>query len=90
MMTDVTKIQGPVSPGAMPAQPADRLAESARQFEAVFLRQLIAAMRAPSLGDALFGSDAGNQFRDLSDARLADSMAGKFGIAAMLEKQLAQ
>ena len=60
----------------------------AKQFEAVFLRQMIAAMRGPSLGDDLFGSNAGNQFRDMSDARLADAMAGKFGIAAMIEKQI--
>ena len=59
----------------------------ARQFEAIFLRQMIAAMRNPSLGEALFGSDAANQFRDMSDARLADSMAGQFGIARLLEKQ---
>jgi peptidoglycan hydrolase FlgJ len=60
----------------------------AKQFEAIFLRQMIASMRSPSLGDDLFGSDASNQFRDMSDARLADSMAGKFGIAQLLEKQL--
>ena len=64
------------------------LGKVAKQFEAVFLRQMIAAMRGPSLGDDLFGSDAGNQFRDMSDARLADAMAGKFGIAAMIEKQI--
>ena len=49
---------------------------------------MIAAMRAPSLGESLFGSDAGNQFRDMSDARIADSMAGRFGIAALVEKQI--
>ena len=62
--------------------------EVAKQFEAIFLRQMIASMRSPSLGDDLFGSDASNQFRDMSDARLADSMAGQFGIARLLEKQL--
>ena len=66
----------------------DGLAQTAKQFEAIFLRQMIASMRSPSLGDDLFGSDASNQFRDMSDARLADSMAGKFGIAQLLEKQL--
>jgi peptidoglycan hydrolase FlgJ len=65
------------------------IAQTAKQFEAIFLRQMIAAMRAPSLGDDIFGSDASNQFRDMADARLADAMAGKFGIAALLEKQLA-
>jgi peptidoglycan hydrolase FlgJ len=64
------------------------LRDTARQFEAIFLRQMIASMRAPSLGDDIFGSDASNQFRDMADARLADSMAGQFGIATLLEKQL--
>jgi peptidoglycan hydrolase FlgJ len=64
------------------------LGQVAHQFEAIFLRQMIAAMRSPSLGDDLFGSDASNQFRDMSDARLADGMAGSFGIAQLLEKQL--
>lgn len=62
--------------------------ETAQQFEAIFLRQMIASMRSPSLGDDLFGSDGSNQFRDMSDARLAHSMAGQFGIARLLEKQL--
>jgi peptidoglycan hydrolase FlgJ len=62
----------------------------AKQFEAIFLRQMIATMRAPSLGDDIFGSDASNQFRDMADARLADSMAGQFGIAQLIEKQLAK
>jgi peptidoglycan hydrolase FlgJ len=68
--------------------PSPAIKETAQQFEAIFLRQMIASMRSPSLGDDLFGSDASNQFRDMSDARLADSMAGKFGIAQLLEKQL--
>jgi peptidoglycan hydrolase FlgJ len=68
--------------------PSPAIRETAQQFEAIFLRQMIASMRSPSLGDDLFGSDASNQFRDISDARLADSMAGQFGIAKLLEKQL--
>jgi len=68
--------------------PSALLSKAAKDFEAVFLRQMIAAMRAPSTGDDLFGSDAGKQFRDMSDARLADTMAGGFGIAKMVEQQL--
>lgn len=71
-------------------QPDAALKQTAKQFEAIFLRQMIASMRTPSLGDDLFGSAASNQFRDMSDARLADSMAGSFGIAQLLEKQLAK
>ena len=72
------------------AQP-DKLAQAAKAFEAVFLRQMISSMRSASLGDDLFGSSAGEQFRDMSDARLADSMAGGkgFGIAELLTKQFA-
>ena len=89
-------IVAPAQAGAARAQRAndpglrqgDGIGETAKQFEAIFLRQMIASMRSPSLGDDLFGSDASNQFRDISDARLADSMAGKFGIAKLLEKQL--
>ena len=65
-----------------------KLEATAKQFEAIFLRQMIGAMRGASLGDDLFGSDASNQFRDMADGRLADAMAGRFGIAALLEKQL--
>lgn len=63
--------------------------KSAKDFEAVFLRQMIGSMRSASLGEDLLGSDAGNQFRDLADARLADDMAQQqsFGIANMLLQQ---
>ena len=80
----------PTRADASTALGMDGLHKSAKQFEAIFLRQMIASMRAPSLGDDLFGSNASNQFRDMSDARLADSMAGSFGIAQLLEKQFAR
>jgi peptidoglycan hydrolase FlgJ len=83
-MSEVSTISAQTA-ATRPAKAA--LSKAAKQFEAIFLRQMIASMRSPSLGDELFGSDAGNQFRDMSDARLADSMAGQFGIAQMLEKQ---
>jgi flagellar protein FlgJ len=64
-----------------------QLAEAARAFEAVFLRQMIGSMRSASLGEDLLGSRSAEQFRDMGDARLADSMAGSFGIAELLQKQ---
>lgn len=65
------------------------LRKAAESFEAIFLRQMIGTMRSATKGDTLLGSDAGNQFRDLMDARLADDMADKqsFGIAEMVLKQ---
>jgi flagellar protein FlgJ len=65
------------------------LRAAAQQFEAVFLRQMIGSMRQAHLADDPFGSQATEQFRDMSDANLADSMShqGVFGIAQMLLAQ---
>jgi peptidoglycan hydrolase FlgJ len=91
-MTEAIALQRvPVSASTPVEAPEARdLASAARQFEAIFLRQMISTMRAASLGDELFGSTASDQFRSMSDARLADSMAGRFGIAKILESQLAK
>ena len=71
------------------AKQLEKLKGAAQAFEAVFLRQMIGSMRAASLGDDILGSDASNQFRDMSDARMADNMAerGTLHIADMLLKQ---
>jgi peptidoglycan hydrolase FlgJ len=82
---------GPASsPGASPADSRqNQLRTAAQAFEAVFLRQLIGSMRSAKLADDPFGSQASEQFRDMSDARLADQMShqGSFGIAQMLLNQ---
>lgn len=66
-----------------------KLKEAAKQFEAVFLRQMIGAMRSSSLGDGIMDSSATQQFRDMGDSKLADDMAGKgaLHVADMLVKQ---
>ncbi len=80
-----------VSTGA--AQPATAnkasLEKTAQQFEAIFLRQMIGAMRSSSMGEGITDSSATEQFRDMADARTADSMAtkGSLGIAELLLKQ---
>ena len=78
-----TGAQGPPSP-----QKA-QLEKVARQFEAIFLRQMIGTMRQSGGGEGIFDSSATEQFRDMSDARTADSMAekGALGIAEMLLRQ---
>ena len=50
---------------------------------------MIGSMRQAHLADDMFGSQATEQFRDMSDANLADSMShqGVFGIAQMLLAQ---
>ncbi len=67
-----------------------KLKSAAQAFEAVFLRQMIGSMRQAGPGDGMLDNDASNQFRDMSDAKMADSMAhkGVLGIADMLMKQI--
>ena len=66
-----------------------KLKKTAQQFEAVFLRQMIGSMRTASGEDGIFDSEATKQFQDMSDAKTAETMAGKgvLGIADMLVKQ---
>ena len=77
----------PQAPDA--AAQRNALRTAARQFEAVFLRQLIGSMRQAHLADDMFSSQATEQFRDMSDANLADAMShqGVFGIAQLLLAQ---
>ncbi|HAF41819.1 MAG TPA: flagellar biosynthesis protein FlgI [Sphingobium sp.] len=65
------------------------LEKVAQQFEAVFLRQMIGAMRSASLAEGIGDSSATQQFRDMADARTADAMASKgaMGIAELLLRQ---
>lgn len=64
--------------------------EVARQFEALFLREVLADMRAGSLGEDVLGSTQGDVYQELFDAQMASALArgGGLGIARMLEKQL--
>jgi flagellar protein FlgJ len=77
--------------GAASAGSANKatLEKAAQQFEAIFLRQMMGAMRSASLGEGISDSSATDQFRDMADARTADSMAkkGTLGIAEMLMHQ---
>ncbi|WP_293644558.1 rod-binding protein [Sphingopyxis sp. RIFCSPHIGHO2_12_FULL_65_19] len=65
------------------------LRKAAEAFEAVILRQLMASMRQAKLGEDIFGSSATDNFREMADARTADSIAAtrQFGIADMVERQ---
>lgn len=77
---------------ATSTQPTDdaKLKKAAKAFEAVFVRQLMGSMRQGGFGDDLTGSSAVDQFQEMSDAHMADTMSerGSFGIAQMLLSQL--
>jgi flagellar protein FlgJ len=62
----------------------------AADFEAIFVRQMLKTMRTSSLGEGLFDGQGTEQFRDMQDAKVAESMAekGVFGIAQLLTRHL--
>ena len=80
----------PVSSAAASPAPDPALRKAAEGFEALFLRQVMGAMRAAKLADDPLLGAGGETFRDLSDARMADGLAGQgggLGIANLLLKQ---
>ena len=78
------------APGAASPKRDPQLRKAAEAFEAVMLRQMMASMRKAKLGEDIMGSSATDNFREMADARVADSMASlrQFGIAELVEKQL--
>lgn len=91
----MSPLSAPVLPlGSLPAsQGSDRaqLAEAARQFEAIFVRQMLAAARKASFGEPLLGGQGLETFRTMQDERFAEIAAesGAFGFGAMIERHLA-
>lgn len=92
----------PIPPGAVSAfasppieggSERERLTAAAQQFEAIFLRQMLAAARAADFGgDELFGGQGDETFREMRDAQFAQlaSESGTLGLAARIEAQLAR
>jgi flagellar protein FlgJ len=93
MTTPLSLATGQALSAAAPA--ADdraRLHEAAKQFEAIFLRQMLSAARSTDFGgDDLFGGHGEDTFREMRDARFAEIAAdsGAIGLAASIEQQLA-
>ena len=75
--------------------PSDRaqLKQAAKQFEAIFVRQMLSAARAAKLGgeNDLFGGQAMDTFNGMQDEHFAQIAAdsGAFGLAKSIETQLA-
>jgi flagellar protein FlgJ len=69
----------------------ERLAKAATQFEAIFVRQMLAAARKTDFGNDLFQSQGGDTFRQMMDDRFADVLAesGTLGFARTIETRLA-
>ena len=83
----------PINTVSTGAAPKSELRQAAEGFEAIMLRQMLAAARASDMGDDLFGGGAGEDtFAEMRDAHFADLAAGSgmLGLADMLEAQLAR
>ena len=85
----------PLAAPALAASPVTgdraKLATAAKQFEAIFIRQMLSAARQTDFGGGLFDSEALGTFRQMQDERFAEitSQTGAFGIAKQIEAQLA-
>ena len=81
--------------GAAPATPSQRvqLKDAAKQFEAIFVRQMLASARQNNFDKGgIFDSEAMNTFRQMQDEKFADQAAnsGAFGLAKIIEAQIAR
>ena len=65
---------------------------ASQQFEALFLQQVLKAMRDATPQDGMFDSDQTRTFQSMMDQQLAQMLSakGSTGLAAMLEKQLSR
>lgn len=80
-MSALPPLQAPIAGSPSVAADTSRLMtkenldKAAAQFESLFLHQMLKSARAAKLGDGLFDSDALDQFRDMQDAKLSETIA---------------
>ncbi len=75
------------------ASAREKLHEAAQQFEAIFVRQMLAAARKTSFDEVgVFSGQALQTFRQMQDEHFAEIAAktGTLGLAAVLEAQMAR
>lgn len=71
--------------------PQQALGQAAREFEAVFLNQVLKSMRESLPKDGPFASSSNDTYTQMLDRELSKAMSAKgTGLAAVLEKQLAR
>ena len=70
----------------------EQLKQAAQQFEAIFVRQMLATARNTDFGgNDLFGGEGEQTFREMRDSQFAQiaSESGTLGLAKSIEAQLA-
>ena len=78
---------------AAASDPKAAAREAAKQFEALFMQELLKSMRAAQVGSSPFDNDASRMGTEMLDAQMATSFAGQRGglsemIARQLERQM--
>ena len=90
----MSQVQPLGTPLTAPAkQQSAQLAEVSQQFEAIFVRQMLAEARKSHFGgEDLLGGQGMDTFRQMQDERFAQIAAerGSFGLARMIAAQLAR
>ena len=78
------------APAAPPSPERQKLAQAARQFEAIFVRQMLSSARKADFGGELLGGQALDTFRTMQDEHFADlaAQSGSFGFGKLIEAQL--
>lgn len=86
------KIANSLPLASKPADQKAALGKAAQQFEAIFVRQMLAAANKAKLADGLFDNSAVEQFRSMQDSRFADIVSenGGLGLARTIERQLSR
>jgi peptidoglycan hydrolase FlgJ len=75
--------------GKAAADPRGAVKEAAKQFEAVFMNELMKSMRSTTLASGMLDSEGGKLGTDLLDTQLSGQMAGRpGGLADIIAKQL--
>jgi flagellar protein FlgJ len=69
------KLTGSVSTDTARLGTRENLEAAGQKFEAIFTKMMLGSMRKAKLADSLFESQALDQFRDMQDQKLAESMA---------------
>lgn len=66
----------------------EALKEAAKQFEAVFLNQVLKSMRETKLADGILDNDQSKFYSEMYDQQLASNLAGSVGLADLIVKQM--
>lgn len=92
MMPTISDITNSATLSAPRTSEREKLSAAARQFEAIFLRQMLAAARKTDFGGDLLSGEGLNTFRQMQDEQFASIAAetGTLGLAAMIEAQLSR